>query len=91
MPCNNALRQRLNLITGDMSGKADKQHATADGVNLFACKCPFLDRNTEVKAKFEEQLIENVRLGAVTLQMFNGVKECFFDIITIRFPGIDVA
>ena len=66
MPCNNALRQRLNLITGDMSGKADKQHATADGVNLFTGKRPFLDRNTEVKAKFEEQFIEYVRLGAIS-------------------------
>jgi len=43
MPCNNALGERLNLITGDMSSKADEEHATADGVNLFACKCPFLD------------------------------------------------
>ena len=83
--------QRLDLIAGDMSSKADKQHTTADGMNLFACKCPFLDRNTEVKAKFEEQLIENVSLAAITLQMFNGVKECCFDIGAIRVPGIDVA
>ena len=91
VPCNNALGERLNLITGDMSSKADKQHTTADGVNLFTCKRPFLDRNTEVKAKFEEQFIENVRLGAVSLQMIYRVGKSKLKVLAIRFPGIDVA
>ena len=69
MPGNNALRERLNLIPRDKRGKADEQNAPADRVNLFTGKPPFLDRNTKVKAKLEEQLIKNIRFGAISLQV----------------------
>ena len=69
MPFDDAQRERLGVVFGDGPGQARNQNATADRMNVFAGDLAFLDGHT---AKLQQQLVENVCLGAVGLQMLDG-------------------
>ena len=76
VPLHDTLRQRLHLARGDLLGEAGEQHAAADrcGLSLPAIVL-LLDRHAEVEAELEQQLEEDVRLGAVGLQVLDGIVE----------------
>ena len=58
---------------------------------VFAGDGLLLDRNGQVEAELEQQLEEDVLLGAVGLQVLDGLFKRLRKIVAVRFPGPDVA
>ena len=80
------------LRRGDLSGEADEQHAAADAVHGLAGDRLLLDGHAEVEAELEQQLEEDVLLGAVGLR---GVRRWSSSVsaefVAVRLPCPDVA
>ena len=91
VPLDDALRQRLHLAALDLLGEAGDQDAAADGVHVLAGDRARLDGHAEVEAELEQQLVEDVRLGAVGLQVLDGVEQRLVEVVAVRLPRADVA
>ena len=72
-------------------GEADEKRARADAVDGLAGDGLLLDGHGEVEAEFEQQLEEDVRLGAVGLEVLDGGFERFGKVLAVRLPRPDVA
>ena len=73
MPGDDAQRQWLDLVAADLRSQADEQRAGADAVDGLAGD-GLLSRwaRSQVEAELEQQLEEDVLLGAVGLQVLDG-------------------
>ena len=86
VPCDDAQRQRLHFGGGDLLGQADEQGARADAVDCLAGNALLFDGHGEVETELEEQLEEDVRLGAVGLQVLGVLLQCRGKVFAVRFP-----
>ena len=91
VPVHHAQSERLHFFPGDGRGEADEQCACADAVYGLACDLTLLHRHCQVEAQFQEQLEEDVCLGAVGFEVVDGVFQRFSEIGPVRFPCADVA
>lgn len=96
VPGHEAEGQRLHVALRDGGREADERRAAADGVDFLRLLHSSFDllpfnRRAEVEAELEEQLEEDVLLGAVGLEVFNGGFEGFDDVLAVRLPRPNVA
>ena len=75
-----------SYVLGQPVGKADDQRATADGMNGLACNGFRLDRDAEIEAELEQQLIEHVLLLATLHKMFCASSEGYLRDWQHRIP-----
>ena len=96
VPRHEAEGQRLHVGLRDGGREADEQRAAADGVDVMrllrgSATCFRLDGHAEVEAELEEQLEEDVLLGAVGLEVLDGGFEGLGEVVAVRLPRPDVA
>jgi hypothetical protein len=82
--------QGLHIGLRDGFGEACKQGARSDAVDCMACDFPGFDGHAEFEAELEQQLEENVLLGAVGLEMIHGGFEALGEVLAVRVPLADV-
>ena len=90
VPVHDAEGQRLDFLSGDLRGEADEQRAGADAVDGLASEGLLLDGHGQVEAELEEQLEEDIRLGAVGLEVLDRFFERLREVLAVRFPRPNV-
>ena len=90
-PLHDPQGQWLGIGRLDLRREAGEEHAAADAFHLFARDLLRLDRDAEIEAGLEEDVVDEIVVGAVGLNVVDRFGDRRGDILRGRIPRLDIA